>query len=1014
MTATAVGGNIANITDFHGSNDNTDKLIGTNGPTTWNVSGGDAGDINGQFFFNGVENLSGGNDADLFIMGPAGFVEGTISGGASANTLNYSLRSTGVVTNLQLSASTSIGTSFNQIGTVIGSSNLNNTLIGINQTNVWMLAGSNGGTLNSVFTTVNFQNYQNLTGGTMSDTFQFKDGSSISGVVNGGGGNDTLDYSGRTANIVTNLQTNSSTAIGGGFSFIENLVGSSSTADMLIGADAANIFNITGANSGNVNGTFGFSSIENLMGGKFDDSFNFQGTGFIVGVIAGGQGANTLDYSGRHNFTGSRITVNLQTSSATAIGGGFLNISNFVGTPKPGGSSSIEPDTLIGVNSGNTFDITGTDTGTVTNLNGQVSFADFENLYGGTGVDVFRMETGGSSTGVVNGWPAAVQASGNGDWLDFSAVVTPVTANLTTGFASFFNHVFNIQNVIGGNGDPSVALGLLASTVTTTSATQLTLTTAPAVVPGELLKLDNEVVRVLSVSGKTMTVARGQLGTTATTHALGTSVFDAFANALTGAGVPTDSLGTLGATVTSLASTHFIVVNPASLIPGQYLKVNSEIVKVTAINGTQLTVARAQLGTKAAIHAVGTNLFSGGPTDGNILVGGDGADLITGGNGRSLLIGGLGVDTVTGGAAQDIVIGSNTDYDHNLPALASILAEWQTSTSIQTRTNHIRLGGGLNGSNVLVADVTVHNDLATDVIRGGAGPNWLWGQPAELKDKTSSDIVDVPVHNLPVLTGVSAVTFNIGKSAITVNGGITLTSVTSPTLFSATVKISGNYNPTEDSLGFSPSLLTGNIVGSFNRSTGTLTLTSAGGTATVQQFQNALREIQYGNSSQTPTLETRSVDFQVFDGFNFSNTLTSTIHLNYPPSVAIGSTIVYHTLQAPTVINPVILVGDPDTTTLAFATVKISAFYQPPQDILSFVGNANTGDIVGNFDPTTGTLTLTAAGLPATVAQYQAALRAVTYENLSNFPLQVNRTVLFQVSDGFTTSNVVTSTIKFA
>ncbi|MCY2968660.1 MAG: hypothetical protein NT069_34390, partial [Planctomycetota bacterium] len=56
-------------------------------------------------------------------------------------------------------------------------------------------------------------------------------------------------------------------------------------------------------------------------------------------------------------------------------------------------------------------------------------------------------------------------------------------------------------------------------------------------------------------------------------------------------------------------------------------------------------------------------------------------------------------------------------------------------------------------------------------------------------------------------------------------------------------------------------------------------------------------------------------------------------------------------------------------------------------------------------------LLLISAGASATKAQFQAALRLVTYRNSSLNPSKANRSVAYQISDGTNLSNTVTSTI---
>jgi hypothetical protein len=158
----------------------------------------------------------------------------------------------------------------------------------------------------------------------------------------------------------------------------------------------------------------------------------------------------------------------------------------------------------------------------------------------------------------------------------------------------------------------------------------------------------------------------------------------------------------------------------------------------------------------------------------------------------------------------------------------------------------------------------------------------------------------------------------------------------------------------------------------------------------------------------------RSIEYQVSDGNLLSNTVTSlvTIKGTGPASVLSGtSTLSYAEKQVATVINGAVTVTDSDSSKLAFATVKISTNYSATQDVMGFVGDATTGNITGSFNA--GTLTLISEGATATVAQFQAALRLITYRNTSSNPSLLSRSVAYQVSDGSNLSNLVTSTINF-
>ncbi|HQA12445.1 delta-60 repeat domain-containing protein, partial [Zoogloea sp.] len=75
------------------------------------------------------------------------------------------------------------------------------------------------------------------------------------------------------------------------------------------------------------------------------------------------------------------------------------------------------------------------------------------------------------------------------------------------------------------------------------------------------------------------------------------------------------------------------------------------------------------------------------------------------------------------------------------------------------------------------------------------------------------------------------------------------------------------------------------------------------------------------------------------------------------------------------------------------------------EDILAFT---NQNGIVGSWNSSTGVLTLTGS---ATLANYQSALRSVTYVNSSDNPSTATRTVSFVVNDGTANSSAATRNI---
>jgi hypothetical protein len=89
-----------------------------------------------------------------------------------------------------------------------------NTLVGPNANQTWNITGSNAGNLGGA-ANIAFSNIQNLTGGTGADVFILGDGVGITGVLTGGGGTDTLDYSAYTRAVSVNFTAGTATGTGG-------------------------------------------------------------------------------------------------------------------------------------------------------------------------------------------------------------------------------------------------------------------------------------------------------------------------------------------------------------------------------------------------------------------------------------------------------------------------------------------------------------------------------------------------------------------------------------------------------------------------------------------------------------------------------------------------------------------------------------------------------------------------------------------------------------------------------
>ena len=164
-------------------------------------------------------------------------------------------------------------------------------------------------------------------------------------------------------------------------------------------------------------------------------------------------------------------------------------------------------------------------------------------------------------------------------------------------------------------------------------------------------------------------------------------------------------------------------------------------------------------------------------------------------------------------------------------------------------------------------------------------------------------------------------------------------------------------------------------------------------------LQSLLRGINYENISDNPTTGNRTIDIIPEDGSGLNGlSSTSTISVvaaNDPPSVGTtGTTLSYTENDGAVAIDSGLSVSDADNANLTGATVSFTSGFASGEDTIAFVDQLG---ITGSYDAGTGILTLSGT---ASVADYETALRSVTYSNSSEIPDTTNRVIEFQVSDG--------------
>ncbi|MDX8129561.1 cadherin-like domain-containing protein [Methylomonas sp. OY6] len=299
-----------------------------------------------------------------------------------------------------------------------------------------------------------------------------------------------------------------------------------------------------------------------------------------------------------------------------------------------------------------------------------------------------------------------------------------------------------------------------------------------------------------------------------------------------------------------------------------------------------------------------------------------------------------------------------------------------------------------------------------------------------LTDTDTVAITVTAVNDAPLISAIEATTlaYTENGAATAITSGLVLTDVDNANLSGATVQITGNYASGQDVLAFTNQ---NGITGSWNSSTGTLTLS---GTATVSQYQTALRSVTYQNTSDAPSTASRTVSFSVTDGTTASNTGTRSISVaavNDAPvlSFATGS-VSYPENAGAVILAPTATVTDADSTDFNGGQLVVSFSANGQAEDRLAIRNQGTasgqigvsgsnvsygGVVMGTFTGgTDGTTPLVISfNSNASVAAAQALGRNITYQNVSDAPSNLVRTLQGYLTDGDGgTSNVVSGTLS--
>jgi len=241
-------------------------------------------------------------------------------------------------------------------------------------------------------------------------------------------------------------------------------------------------------------------------------------------------------------------------------------------------------------------------------------------------------------------------------------------------------------------------------------------------------------------------------------------------------------------------------------------------------------------------------------------------------------------------------------------------------------------------------------------------------------------------------------TYTLGKSGIKVASNVEIGDLDSTVLTGATVKITGGREA-GDLLSFAA--IDGNPVSATWNGSDTLTLS---GTATLAQYEAALEAVTFTATGGAGLLETRTVTIDVVDDSGVSTLLPAAVLVGVknpdrPTIATIGATLV----KVNNTVKPITsaMIGDTDSTMLTGASVAITAGFRSGDTLAYTVISGNP--VTGTYNSSTGVLTLSGT---ATIAQYEQALKAVTFK-ATQLGVLPTRTITVNVVDDTNLSALV-------
>ena len=419
----------------------------------------------------------------------------------------------------------------------------------------------------------------------------------------------------------------------------------------------------------------------------------------------------------------------------------------------------------------------------------------------------------------------------------------------------------------------------------------------------------------------------------------------------------------------------------------------------TTLDGLTITGGIGGNGSGIGVSTAGTNL-----TVRNSVITGN----IGGTGGGIFMPNGAGLLTVQNSTISGNTGGTGGIYFYSGGGLLVQNSTISGNTGTSTATYHgggVVFYGAVAASGVVIENSTIVNN-STSSTAGGGGINY----------RQTSGTVTVRNSTITGNTGPAAAT---GGGGIAIQGSVTLNLINSVVAQNNGPATGPDLRVTSGTAVGSNSLIgvippsgfvgTGNLTGTqaspLNPQLGSLA--NNGGPTLTRAPQLGSPLLNAGDNTRVGTLTT---DQRGPGTVRISGAAVDigAVEAQSPVLTAAGGTVTYTENDPAVALEPTLTISDFDSTSLASARVQITAGLDPAQtDVLAFTP---VGAVTGVYDPTTGILTLSGTD---TLANYQTALRSVTFSSTSDNPTTAPRTISITATDpSANVSTAVTKTVN--